>query len=87
MNAAGQFIAFRPLNSLQRVFPVTDDTTFNSFRLDHLITNRHQFSFRFGYNPSEITGIQVESQNQSLGQNDSHARAFRHCVIVRQSQP
>jgi hypothetical protein len=63
-------IAFRPLNSLQRVFPITDRTTFNSFRLDHLITNSHQFSFRFGYNPSRISGIQVESQNQSLGQND-----------------
>ena len=69
-NAAGQLIAFRPLNNLQRIFPVTERTTFNSFRLDHLITNSHQFSFRFGYNPSEITGIQVESQNQSLGQND-----------------
>lgn len=69
-NSAGQFIAFRPLNNLQRVFPVTERTTFNSFRLDHLITPSHQFSFRFGYNPSEITGIQVESQNQSLGQND-----------------
>src|SRR5256885_6268322 len=69
-NAAGQLIAFRPLNSLQRVFPITDRTTYNSFRLDHLITSNHQFSFRFGYNPSEITGIQVESQNQSLGQND-----------------
>ena len=69
-NAAGQFIAFRPLNNLQRIFPVTERTTFNSFRLDHLITPSHQFSFRFGYNPSELTGIQVESQNQSLGQND-----------------
>ncbi len=69
-NAAGQFIAFRPLQSLQTVFPITDRTTFNSFRLDHLITRAHQFSFRFGYNPSTITGIQVESQNQSLGQND-----------------
>jgi hypothetical protein len=69
-NAAGQFIAFRPLNNLQRVFPITEATTFNSFRLDHLITSSHQLSFRFGYNPSEITGIQVESQNQSLGQND-----------------
>ena len=69
-NAAGQFIAFRPLNNLLRIFPITDDTTFNSFRLDHVITPKHQFSFRFGYNPSEITGIQVESQNQSLGQND-----------------
>jgi len=69
-NAAGQPIAFRALNNLQKIFPITDRTTFNSFRLDHLITNRHQFSFRFGYNPSTITGIQVESQNQSLGQND-----------------
>ena len=69
-NAAGEFIAFRPLNNLQRIFPVTDRTTFNSFRLDHLITSDHQFTFRFGYNPSELSGIQVESQNQSLGQND-----------------
>jgi hypothetical protein len=69
-NSLGQFIAFRPLNNLQKVFPITDRTTFNSFRLDHLITSAHQFSFRFGYNPSTISGIQVESQNQSLGQND-----------------
>ncbi len=69
-NAAGQFIAFRPLQNLQSVFPITDRTTFNSFRLDHSITARNQLSFRFGYNPSTISGIQVESQNQSLGQND-----------------
>src|SRR5262249_11450083 len=69
-NAAGQFIAFRALNNLQRVFPITDRTTYNSFRLDHLITPTNQLSLRFGYNPSTLTGIQVESQNQSLGQND-----------------
>jgi hypothetical protein len=71
-NAAGQLIAFRPLNTLQRIFPVTDKTTFNSFRLDQIIDEKqnHHLTFRFGYNPSTITGIQVESQNQSLGQND-----------------
>ncbi|MDX6385453.1 MAG: hypothetical protein QOK48_3026, partial [Blastocatellia bacterium] len=71
-NAAGQLIAFRPLNTLQRIFPVTDKTTFNSFRLDQVIDQKqnHHLTFRFGYNPSTITGIQVESQNQSLGQND-----------------
>src|ERR1700752_1837617 len=69
-NAAGEFIAFRPLNNLRRVFPLTEHTTYNSFRLDHQITQEHQFNFRFGYNPSDISGIQVESQNQSLGQND-----------------
>jgi hypothetical protein len=71
-NAAGQLIAFRPLNSLLRIFPVTEKTTFNSFRLDQIIDEKqkHHLTFRFGYNPSTITGIQVESQNQSLGQND-----------------
>src|SRR5882724_3432714 len=70
VNSLGQPIAFRALRNLQKVFPVTDRTTFNSFRLDHLITSSNQFTFRFGYNPSTISGIQVESQNQSLGQND-----------------
>ena len=71
-NAAGQLIAFRPLLGLQPIFPVTEKTTFNSVRIDHMIDDakRHQLTFRFGYNPSTITGIQVESQNQSLGQND-----------------
>ena len=70
VNAAGEPIAFRPLLGLQRIFPVHERTTFNSFRFDHSITKNHQFAFRFGYNPSLISGIQVESQNQSLGQND-----------------
>ncbi|MGH9944144.1 MAG: TonB-dependent receptor domain-containing protein, partial [Pyrinomonadaceae bacterium] len=63
-------IAFRPLTQLQKLFPISDDTTFSSVRLDHQITNRNQLTMRFGYNPSDVTGIQVESQNQSLGQND-----------------
>ena len=68
--ANGLPIAFRPLNNLQRIFPIVERTTFNSIRIDHLVTKNHQFSFRGGYNPSRITGIQVESQNQSFGQND-----------------
>ncbi|HEX8179678.1 MAG TPA: TonB-dependent receptor [Pyrinomonadaceae bacterium] len=63
-------IAFRPLLQLARVFPIKEATTFSSARLDHKITDRHLMTMRFGYNPSDITGIQVESQNQSLGQND-----------------
>jgi len=70
VNAQGQPIAFRALNNLQRIFPVTERTSFTSFRLDHNINKNNLFTFRFGYNPSDITGIQVESQNQSLGQND-----------------
>ena len=73
-------IAFRPLNDLQRIFPVTDRTTFNSLRIDHLITKNHQFSIRGGYNPSNITGIQVESQNQSLGQNDVSRTGIQNLI-------
>ncbi len=69
-NAQGQFIAFRPLVDLQRVFPVTDRSNFFSFRTDHNINTDNQLTLRFSYNPGTLTGIQVESQNQSLGQND-----------------
>ena len=63
-------IAFRPLNALQTVFPVTDRTNFFSVRGDHSFNDNNQLTLRFGYNPGTVTGIQVESQNQSLGQND-----------------
>jgi hypothetical protein len=69
-NAAGQLIAFRPLLGIPPVFPISEHTTFSSARLDHKITDKHQLTLRFGYNPSDISGIQVESQNQALGQND-----------------
>ncbi len=63
-------IAFRPLNDLQRIFPVTERTNFFSVRADHSINSNNQLTMRLGYNPGTVTGIQVESQNQSLGQND-----------------
>ncbi len=66
----GQPIAFRPLLNLQDVFPVREETHYFSIRGDHSINSSNQLTMRFGYNPSFLTGIQVESQNQSLGQND-----------------
>jgi hypothetical protein len=70
VNSAGEPIAFRPLNSLQRVFPVRDKTHYFSLRGDHSFNPENQLTMRFSYNPSKVSGIQVESQNQSLGQND-----------------
>ena len=69
-DANGQYIAFRPLNQLAKIFPIADSTTFSSIRIDHAANANNQISFRFGYNPSRINGIQDESQNQTLGQND-----------------
>ena len=69
-NANGELIAFRPLTQLRRIFPISEDTTYTSLRYDHLIAAGHQLTLRGSYNPSDITGIQDESQNQTLGQND-----------------
>ncbi|HQU84976.1 MAG TPA: TonB-dependent receptor [Pyrinomonadaceae bacterium] len=69
-NANGDPIAFRPLLDLQRVFPIRDKTHYFSLRGDHSFNAANQFTARFSYNPSKVSGIQVESQNQSLGQND-----------------
>lgn len=66
----GDFIAFRPLNDLRKVFPVTERTNFFSIRGDHAFDENNQLTARFGWNTNDLTGIQVESQNQSLGQND-----------------
>jgi hypothetical protein len=70
VNAQGQPIAFRPLNSLLRIFPISEATTYFSLRGDHQFNQNHALTLRFGYNPSDLTGIQDESQNQTLGQND-----------------
>jgi hypothetical protein len=70
VNANGDSIAFRPLNDLRRVFPITERSNYFSLRGDYNVDEKNQFNLRLGYNPSTITGIQVESQNQSLGQND-----------------
>lgn len=69
-NGAGEAIAFRPLFDLQKVFPVRDKTHYFSLRGDHSFNAENQLTARFSYNPSRVSGIQVESQNQSLGQND-----------------
>src|SRR5258708_2243037 len=70
INGAGQPIAFRPLNSLLRIFPISEATSYFSLRGDHQFNSKHNMTLRFGYNPSNLTGIQDESQNQTLGQND-----------------
>jgi hypothetical protein len=69
-NSNGELIAFRPLSQLARVFPISESTTFFSGKFDHRFNDKHNLNARFSYNPSDVTGIQDESQNQTLGQND-----------------
>ena len=70
VNGNGQAIAFRALNGLARVFPISEDTSYFSIRGDHSFNEKNQFTVRYGFNTSRISGIQDESQNQTLGQND-----------------
>lgn len=70
INGAGQPIAFRGLNSLSRIFPISESSSYFSLRGDHQFNKRNNMTMRFGYNPSDLSGIQDESQNQTVGQND-----------------
>lgn len=69
-DARGELIAFRPLAQLRTVFPISEASTYSSIRVDHQLAAKHHLTARFGYNPSKLDGIQDESQNQVLGQND-----------------
>jgi hypothetical protein len=70
MNANGQPTAFRALRQLDQVYPIAEETTLSSLRIDHQFNADNLLMVRMGYNPSRITGLQDESQNQSIGQND-----------------
>lgn len=70
VNGNGDPVGFRALNQLLRIFPISEATSFFSIRGDHNFNSNHHLTMRFGYNPSDLTGIQDESQNQTLGQND-----------------
>ena len=67
VNGDGQPIGFQAPDAAGRVFPISEGTTFFSTRADHQINSSHQLTLRFSYNPSDVSGIQDESQNQVLG--------------------
>ena len=77
-NADGQLVAFRPLAQLSRLFPISEKTGYGSLRIDHMLSTNNQLSLRLGFNPSRISGIQDESQNQTLGQNDFSRTGIQH---------
>jgi hypothetical protein len=61
--------SFVGLNSLRGNFPVSEATSFWSARLDHQWSTRNSTFVRANFSPSNITGIQVNAQNQSSGTN------------------
>ena len=61
--------SFVPLRSLMGNYPISEKTSFYSARLDHRWNDRNNSFIRLNVSPSFVTGIQVNSQNQSFGQN------------------
>jgi hypothetical protein len=50
-------------------YPVFEGTSLYSLRLDHNLTNNNRLMFRANVSPSTVTGIQVNGENQTYGQN------------------
>lgn len=68
-------------------YPIFEDTTVLSFRLDHRFSNNNSALLRVNFSPSAVTGIQVNAQNQPFGQNAysrSSAQGFDDVTITAQ---
>ena len=50
-------------------YPVSEATDVYSLRIDHKFSANNQIMLRGGLSPSDVTGIQVNAQNQDFGQN------------------
>jgi len=61
--------SFVGLNSLRGNFPIKEKTQLWSARLDHQWNQRNSSFVRVSVSPSFVTGIQVNAQNQTFGQN------------------
>ncbi len=61
--------SFLTLNSQRGNFPVFEGTSLYSLRLDHNVNNRNRIMLRGNVSPSTVTGIEVNGQNQTFGQN------------------
>ncbi|MBS1851342.1 MAG: TonB-dependent receptor [Acidobacteria bacterium] len=62
----GSFLGLAPQSGN---YPVFEGTSLYSLRLDHNLTTSHRLTLRANVSPSTVTGIQVNGQNQTFGQN------------------
>ena len=61
--------SFQKMNLQVGNFPVFEGTSLYSFRLDHNISNSNRLMLRANVSPSTVTGIEVNGENQTFGQN------------------
>jgi hypothetical protein len=61
--------SFQTLAAQEGNFPVFEGTSLWSLRLDHTLNENNHLTFRFNVSPSTMTGIEVNGENQTFGQN------------------
>jgi hypothetical protein len=70
--------SFVPLTSLIGNFPAKEKTFLMSFRLDRIWSQRSHTLIQFALNPSTVTGIQVETPGEVLGENAGSRTSAQH---------
>jgi hypothetical protein len=79
--------SFLSLNSQVGNFPVFERTDLYSLRLDHNVSNSNRLMLRGNVSPSRVTGIEVNGQNQTFGQNAfsrTSAQDYHDWAVVAQ---
>jgi hypothetical protein len=61
--------SYHNLLSQRGNYPISERTEVYSLRLDHKLTGSNSLMVRGALSPSDLTGIQVNAQNQDFGQN------------------
>jgi Carboxypeptidase regulatory-like domain/TonB dependent receptor len=61
--------SFQTLESQVGNFPVFEGTSLYSLKIDHNINTNHHLMLRANVSPSTVTGIEVNGENQTFGQN------------------
>ena len=61
--------SFLGLRSQAGNFPIFEGTSLYSLRLDHNVSGSNRLMLRANVSPSTVTGIEVNGQNQTFGQN------------------
>jgi hypothetical protein len=68
-------------------FPIFEGTSLYSLRLDHNVSNNNRLMLRGNVSPSTVTGIEVNGENQTFGQNAysrTSQQTYRDMAITAQ---
>jgi hypothetical protein len=61
--------SFVPLDTIEGNFPTSEKTSYYSARIDHIWNAKNSTFLRVNVSPSTVTGIEVNGQDQTFGEN------------------